>query len=62
MVQRFQVLNSYRPWWASMTWLPSDERPVNIGKFAAVLLMFVSSGLILLGLASRGLEVSPANH
>ncbi len=56
VVERYQVLNSYRPWWESLTFLPTDERPVNLGKFAAILLGFVSIGLILLGLAAARLE------
>jgi hypothetical protein len=56
VVGRYQVLNWYRPWWANMSFLPTDERPVNLGKFAAILLAFVSVGLILLGLAAGRLE------
>jgi len=56
VVERYRVLNSFRPWWASMTFLPPDERPVNLGKFAAFLLGILSAGLFLLAMTARRIE------
>lgn len=58
VVQRYRVLNSYRPWWTSMTFLPADERPVPLARTAAVLLGFAAVGLLLLGSVASRLEVS----
>lgn len=55
IVERYHVLNSYRPWWSSMTFLPPDDRPVNLGKTAGVLLACLGIGLLLLGFAVRPL-------
>jgi hypothetical protein len=49
VVQQYRVLNSFRPWWCSMTFLSREERPVNLGNAAAILLAFLSAGLLLLG-------------
>ena len=59
VAKRFRILNSYRPWWASMTFLPAEDRPVNLGKTAAILLGIASAGLILLGLTVRRMEETP---
>jgi hypothetical protein len=56
VVTRYRVLNSYRPWWASMTYLPLDERPVPLHRTAAILLAFASAGLLLLGAAASRLD------
>jgi hypothetical protein len=55
VVEKYRVLNSFRPWWASMVWLPPEDRPVNLGKFAAGLLGMMSAGFLMLGFASRRL-------
>jgi hypothetical protein len=51
-VRQFRVLNSYRPWWCSMTFLAPEDRPVNLGETAAVLLGMLGTGLLLLGVGS----------
>ena len=53
VVERYRVLNGYRPFWLSMTTLPVDERPVNLGKAVGVLLMTLGCGLLLLAPATR---------
>lgn len=55
-VKRYRVLNSYRPWWASMTFLPLEERPVPLGRSAALLLGIAGIGLLLLGTVASRLE------
>jgi hypothetical protein len=54
VVLKYRVLNSFRPWWASVPWLVPEDRPVNLGKFAAFLLGVMCAGQILLGLSIPG--------
>jgi hypothetical protein len=56
-VERYRVLNSFRPWWASMTYLSAEQRPVDLAKTATVLsvLAVVGAGLVLgFGLSRSG--------
>jgi hypothetical protein len=53
VVRQYRVLSSLRPWWVSMTALPRDERPVNLGKFAAIMLAALGGGMALLGMTVR---------
>jgi hypothetical protein len=48
-VRKYRYLNSFRPWWASMTFLPPHERPVDLGRTAALLLSLAAGGLALIG-------------
>jgi hypothetical protein len=47
-IHKYHVLNSFRPWWISQRYLPLDERPVNIGRSVALLLVLAAGGLALL--------------
>jgi hypothetical protein len=49
-VRKYHFLNSFRPWWASMTFLAPNNRPVDLGRSAALLLALAASGLALLGI------------
>lgn len=51
-VQKYRVLNSFRPWWASMTFLPPQQRPVALGATALCLVAVSALGaaLMVLGL------------
>lgn len=44
-VERYKVLNAFRPWWASHWYMPSDQRPVPIG-----LTFLIMGGTLLSGL------------
>ncbi len=56
VVQKHRLLNGFRPWWTSMTWLPPEDRPVPLARSAAMLLWVASGGLILLGLTVARIE------
>ncbi len=47
-VTKYHILNSFRPWWASMTYLPAEQRPVDLGRTAALLLLAAAAGAALL--------------
>lgn len=49
-VRKYRYLNSLRPWWASMTFLAPVERPVDLGRTAALLLSLAAGGLALIGI------------
>ena len=55
VVGQYRVLSSLRPWWICMGTLPTDERPLNLGKFAALLLATLGAGMAMLGMAVRRL-------
>ena len=59
VVRKYRVLNGFRPWWSNMTWLPPDERPVPLGRTAALLLAISGAGLVLLGAVTSRFEGSP---
>jgi hypothetical protein len=52
-VRKYRFLNSFRPWWASMTFLPPSDRPVDLGRTAALLIAVAGLGLATLLLAVR---------
>lgn len=52
-IYRYQVLNSYRPWWISQQYLPPNERPVAIGPTVLALLAVAAAGLGTMLLALR---------
>lgn len=52
-IRKYRFLNSFRPWWASMTFLPPDERPVDLGRTAVLLLAVALCGLGLIGTAFK---------
>ena len=52
-VRKYRILNSFRPWWASMRFLPASERPVDLGRTAAMILVVMVCGLGLLGVALK---------
>ena len=51
-INRYKVLNSFRPWWASHWYMAIDDRPVHIGTTAAALALLgvVGVGMTLMGL------------
>lgn len=64
-VRKYRFLNSFRPWWASMTFLSPQERPVDLEDTAVLLLVVAAlgGGFMLLGMSSfrfRGGEKSCA--
>jgi hypothetical protein len=46
-IQRYHVLNSFRPWWASMPYLSESERPVPLVSTATWLAVIAAAGLLL---------------
>jgi hypothetical protein len=59
-VTKYHLLNSFRPWWASMTFLPPDHRPVDLARTVAFLLALAAAGGGLLVLGLRRVRPSPA--
>lgn len=53
VVVRYRVLNSFRPWWASMTYLRPEERPVDLAKTALVLVVVALAGGSLVWITAR---------
>ena len=53
-VRDSDVIDSLRPWWASLRRLEARARPVDIGRTAALLLLVSAAGLILMILGARG--------
>ncbi|HWG44487.1 MAG TPA: hypothetical protein VN688_17035 [Gemmataceae bacterium] len=49
-VRKYRCFSSFRPWWASMTFLSPHERPVDLGSTAVLLLALAASGLVLMGI------------
>jgi hypothetical protein len=52
-VRKYHILNSFRPWWSSMTFLPPVQRPVDLHRTAALLLSIAAAGAGLLALGLR---------
>ncbi len=52
-VRKYRVLNSFRPWWLSMRFLSTHERPMDLQKTAALLLVVAlgGGGLMVLALS-----------
>jgi hypothetical protein len=55
-VRKYRFLDSFRPWWASMTFLAPADRPVDLGRAALLLLGCAAAGA---GLAAWGLARCP---
>jgi hypothetical protein len=55
-VRKYRFLNSFRPWWASMTFLAPADRPVDLERTALLLLAWAAAGggLVVLGLRRKG--------
>ncbi len=47
-VNRYQVLRSFRPWWASQQYLPAEQRPINFPTTLAMLAAAGATGVILM--------------
>lgn len=49
VVARYRVLDSFRPWWASLSYLKPEERPVDLANTAIVLMAIgmMGGGLVL---------------
>jgi hypothetical protein len=56
-VRAYGVLNSFRPWWVSHWQLPNAERPVDIVRTAALLLLCAVAGLVTLSGSVARLEL-----
>jgi hypothetical protein len=54
-IQRYKVLNTFRPWWVSHWYIPPAQRPVSIG---AVLVVLLALGGTALGLIWTGLRMA----
>jgi hypothetical protein len=52
-IHKYHILNSFRPWWISQQYLHADERPIDIGRSAALLLLLAVAGLALLLVSLR---------
>jgi hypothetical protein len=59
-VWRFQVFNQLRPWWAYQWYLPTNERPVDLGiTLGFMTLLLMCGGLLtVFGLRERGVVVN----
>jgi hypothetical protein len=53
---KYHILNSFRPWWASMPYLSPSERPVDLARTAALLAAIAVAGLGLAWLGTRRCE------
>jgi hypothetical protein len=53
-VLKYRVLNSFRPWWASMRHLDSRSRPVNLSRTLILLASLGAAGAIFLSLGLAG--------
>jgi hypothetical protein len=58
--RRYQIFNSFRPWWASQCYLSEEERPVDIGRTLELLIIVCGLGLVLMVLACRNLLLENA--
>ena len=47
-VRKYRILNSFRPWWASMRYLDRKSRPVDLARTLMLLTALVAAGLALL--------------
>jgi hypothetical protein len=54
-VHKYRFLNSFRPWWASMCYLPPPDRPVALEQTAALLGILMAGSLAVLVVACRRL-------
>ncbi len=61
-VRKYRYLNSFRPWWTSMTFLAPHERPVDLGRTAALLLFMAVGGLTLIGFGCRSWTGAPVDE
>jgi hypothetical protein len=46
-VEKYKVLNSYRPWWLSHRYMPENRRPVPVWQTAVALLFVLCGGTLL---------------
>ncbi|MCI0457419.1 MAG: hypothetical protein L0Z62_10660, partial [Gemmataceae bacterium] len=53
-VQRYHILNTPRPWWASQWYLPQEQRPVDLAGTLALLVGTLGAGLVLMRAGWRG--------
>jgi hypothetical protein len=54
-VRRYRILNSFRPWWASQSYLPVEQRPVPIAPTVEILSLTAVAGI---GLCLWGIPAS----
>jgi hypothetical protein len=60
-IRKYHFLNSFRPWWASMTFLPPSQRPVDLGRTALLLLALAGCGCGLICFGSRKQGAAPVS-
>ena len=53
-VRKYRYLNSFRPWWSSMCWLPPADHPVALLPTAGLLLSLALAGLGMMAAALHG--------
>jgi hypothetical protein len=57
-IHKYRFLNSFRPWWASMHYLPPSDRPVALGPTAVLLGGLIAGSMIVLVISCRSLALS----
>ena len=55
-VKRYRVLNSFRPWWASLSYVSPEQRPVDLARTAIALSVVGLLGYASMVLGSVRLE------
>jgi hypothetical protein len=55
-VEKYRVLNSFRPWWSSQQYLPPEERPAALGATATLFVGGLLAGLALMFAAVSALK------
>jgi len=53
-IKTYHVLNSFRPWWASMHYLAANVRPVQIVRTSVLLVVMVLTGLVMIVVGVSG--------
>jgi hypothetical protein len=53
-IKTYHVLNSFRPWWASMPYLVAKDRPVQIVRTAILLVVLALLGLLMIVISASG--------
>jgi hypothetical protein len=59
-VEKYKVLNSYRPWWLSHWYMPQDRRPVPIRQTAFTLLCLLGVGTLMVIVELKAVDRAPA--
>ncbi len=59
VIERYEVLRSFRPWWISQRYLPKAQRPVKIDETLALLAILALLGVFMMSVRPRGVDESP---